>query len=479
MSRCNSSSPTNAAVGNRSAGVAESLFIAYIIQSRCLSTKSHHQLNAGFCQFGKISGEISHQTKHLDMASSEVTAQLSSLESTSNPQQRSEGYNQALETVISNFSSNDLSANLVAYVQSILSDSIGVIHSRPLLSTFVTKFKGLGDNEVKIGAGTEIVNILAPKIVSYEQQDTDLKIILADAHEAEEDFTSSAKTLQTITLDSSQRNISDNEKAQVWMRICRCYLEEDDDTNALSYLNKIKQVLYNVTDDLTRLHFQLSQARISDSQRNFLDASASYLALSLESLIDEEERLKTLSAAITCAVLAPAGPMRARQLGKIYMDDRAAETPEFSILEKIFLDRLLQPSEVAAFAAGLKEHQLAKTADGSTVLDKAVLEHNLLAISRLYQNITTESLGKLLNTDGERAEAYAAAMIESARLSGSIDQIAGIIHFNTSKDVGVDVGTMNLHAWDANVQGLAEEVERVTTVLQREEPAFYEKIMVA
>ena len=412
------------------------------------------------------------------MASSEVTAQLSSLESTSNPQQRSEGYTQALETIISSFTSNDLSANLIAYVQSILSDSIGVIHSRPLLSNFVTKFKGLADNDVKISAGTEIVQILAPKIVSYEQQDTELKLTLADAHEAEEDFTNSAKTLQTITLDSSQRNISDDEKAKVWMRICRCYLEDEDPTNALSYLNKIKQVIFGVTDRATRLQFQLSQARISDSQRNFLDASASYLALSLETVIDEEERLQALSAAITCAVLAPAGPQRARQLGKIYKDERAVETPEFSILEKIFLDRLLQPSEVAAFAAGLKDHQLAKTADGSTVLDKAVLEHNLLAISRLYQNITCTSLGTLLNTDAIRAEAYAAAMIESSRLSGSIDQIAGIIHFNTSKDAGVDVGAMDLRAWDANVQGLAEEVERVATVLQREEPAFYERVVV-
>ena len=413
------------------------------------------------------------------MASSEVTAQLSSLESTSNSQQRSEGYSKALETIISSFTDIDLSANLVAYVQSILSDSIGVIYSRPLLVDFVTRFKDLPDNDVKISAGTEIVQILAPKIVSYEQQDTEIKLILADAHEAEEDFTNSAKTLQTITLDSSQRNISDDEKAKVWMRICRCYLEEDDPTNALSYLNKIKQVIFSVTDRATRLQFQLSQARISDSQRNFLDASGSYLALSLETVIDEEERLQALSAAITCAVLAPAGPQRARQLGKIYKDERAAETPEFSILEKIFLDRLLQPSEVAAFAAGLKDHQLAKTADGSTVLDKAVLEHNLLAISRLYQNITLGSLGKLLNTDAERAEAYAAGMIESSRLSGSIDQIEGIIHFNMSKDVGVDVGTMNLRAWDANVQGLAEEVERVTTVLQREEPAFYERVMVA
>jgi COP9 signalosome complex subunit 4 len=220
--------------------------------------------------------------------------------------------------------------------------------------------------------------------------------------------------------------VTDDEKASVWMRICRCYLEENDPVNALSYLNKIKNVIFNVTDQATRLQFQLSQARINDSQRNFLDASAAYFALSNETAVDEEERLQALSAAITCAVLAPAGPLRARQLGKLYKDERASETPEHSILEKIFLDRLLSPEEVKNFASGLKDHQLAKTADGSTVLDKAVLEHNLVAASKLYQNIPIESLGLLLGTEADRAEMYTAAMIESNRLSGSIDQIAGI-----------------------------------------------------
>jgi len=410
------------------------------------------------------------------MASSNITGELSQAQSAS-PSQRSATYSFILSKIINEGGSN-LAANIVAYVQSILSDNIGVIHSRPLLSAFVEQYRNLSNNEAKIKAGTGVVDLLAPRIVSYEQQDTDIKFILADAYEKEEDFTDSAEVLQTITLDSSQRSVSDDDKARVWMRICRCYLEVDDSINAITYLNKVKQVIFSVTDQQTRLQFQLSQARIYDSQRSFLDASASYLALSNETAIDEEERVQALTAAITTAVLAPAGPPRARQLGKLYKDERAAETAEYSILEKIFLNRLLSPSEVSSFAAGLQEHQLAKTSDGSTVLDKAVLEHNLLAISRLYQNISFTNLGALLGTGAERAEQYAATMIESNRLSGSIDQIAGVIHFNT-KDGGHDMVAMNLRAWDANVQGLAEEVEKVTTMLQREEPVFFERAMVA
>ncbi|KAK6424133.1 hypothetical protein LTR95_016421 [Oleoguttula sp. CCFEE 5521] len=409
--------------------------------------------------------------------SGDVASQLHKLETSSqSPQQRADAYKTTLDTIIiSSSTDGDLSPNLIAYVNSILSDSIGVIHSRPLLSTFLERFATLS-NDTKVAAGQEILEILAPKTVSYEQQDTTLKFLLADAHEADEDFGSSAKVLQVITLDSSQRAVSDDEKAKVWMRICRCYLEEGDSTNATTYLNRVKQVIFNVTDAETRLFFALSQARISDSMRNFLDASAAYYTLSNESSIDEDERLHTLRQAITTAVLAPAGPQRARQLGRLYKDERASETPEYSILEKIFLDRLLSPSEVKTFAAELKEHQLAKTADGSTVLDKAVLEHNLLAVSRLYQNISLPSLGALLGVDADRAEEYAAGMVESGRLGGSIDQIEGVIHFGAVKgeSSGWERTAGGLRAWDVNVQGLAEEVERVTTLLQREEAAWYE-----
>ena len=40
-----------------------------------------------------------------------------------------------------------------------------------------------------------------------------------------------------------------------------------------------------------------------------------------------------------------------------------------------------------AFAAGLLRHQLATLPDGSTVLERSVMEHNLEAASKLYNNI--------------------------------------------------------------------------------------------
>src|SRR5438270_849549 len=66
--------------------------------------------------------------------------------------------------------------------------------------------------------------------------------------------------------------------------------------------------------------------------------------VSFEPQVDESERLRCLSAAITCAVLAPAGPQRSRILATLYKDERASQylPTDFAILEKMHFLRLLR-----------------------------------------------------------------------------------------------------------------------------------------
>ncbi|KAK2861155.1 hypothetical protein FQN49_004494, partial [Arthroderma sp. PD_2] len=330
----------------------------------------------------------------------------------------------------------------------------------------------------KIEVGLPAIVALQSRSTSVEEQDALLRETLADAYEEVEEYSQAARVLQGIHLDSSQRHISDEEKTRMWIRIIRLYLEDDDAGGAEMILNKIKNLPTKTEDPVLRLHFQLSQARILDARRRFLEASQEYLTVSLASGVDEEDRLQALSAAIRCVVLAPAGPQRSRALSRLYKDDRSSSLEEYSILEKIFRDQLLTEEEVANFAAGLVPHQLAQTADGLTVLDKAVIEHNLLAASRLYENIRVEDLGLILGlkatgdiTAGEKAEAYAARMLEQGRLKGTIDQIDGVISFDSEVDGDGRAGR-NLRYWDAGVQHLAEDVENVAAAIMDEFPEF-------
>ncbi len=413
------------------------------------------------------------------MASSNVKLALAEIEDPSTPQaDRPAHYNSLLKQIASGSDPSQVSSNLTVYIDAILGESVGIVVARPLLGSAVEAIKSLPNTEAKIDVGTHALQSLESRVVSFEEQDAMIREIMADAYTEQEDFIDAAKMLQGIQLESSQRKISDDAKVRTWMRICRLYIEEDDTTSAESYLNRAKNLLYKVDDTELNLQFHLSQARILDARRKFLDASAAFHSVSFTPALAEEERMHALSASITCAVLAPAGPQRSRSLAKLYKDERASEAAEFGILEKMFLDRLLSKEEVDKFASNLASHQLAKTADGSTVLAKAVIEHNLLSASRLYNNIGVKELGVLLGLDAEKAEQYAATMLEQGRLTGRIDQIDRVIFFDGVEGSGEKTDTRKtrkvagheMRKWDAKVQGIAEEVERVSSMLQAQYP---------
>lgn len=369
-----------------------------------------------------------------------------------------------------------------AVADEILDASLGVVATRSLFDDFIGKLRESDDHELWIEVGRHVIGRIATGgalASSLVEQAARLRELVATAHEANEDFAEAARALAEIPLETSQRRVPDADKAAIWVRIVRNHLEVDDSTAAEAYLNKLKNVMHTVADPELQLHFRLSAARVHDSNHQFLPAAKAYHDISLAPAVAEEERLHTLAMAIKCAILAPAGPLRSRMLGQLYKDERSAGLGEFGILESMFLDRLLSPAEVDKFAQGLAPHHLATTSDGSTVLARAVVEHNLLSASRVYLNIGFDELGVLLGLDGDKAEDTTAKMIEQGRLSGSIDQIDRIIYFGGG-DASGEKGSGRAEAQvgketrrlDSNVQALAEDLERVTDALQAEFPDF-------
>ena len=197
-------------------------------------------------------------------------------------------------------------------------------------------------------------------------------------------------------------------------------------------------------------------------------------------------------------MLAPAGPNRSRVLASLYRDERTADLPTYNILSKMFLDHILRPAEVKEFEKSLKPHQLAKIAISSndrlagkddmsdaeatstrtgpsTVLDRAVMEHNLLASSNIYNNITFRGLGALLDLTPGAAETMARKMIEQGRLRGSIDQVDKLIWFEGNREEddaqgkagglgdveeAEDTGAPFTKRWDTQIRLTAAHVSR-------------------
>jgi COP9 signalosome complex subunit 4 len=109
-------------------------------------------------------------------------------------------------------------------------------------------------------------------------------------------------------------------------------------------------------------------------------------------------------------------------------------------------------------------------ADGSTILEHAVIEHNLLAASKLYNNITFQGLGLLLEIPQNKAERIASRMITEGRMSGHIDQIDSVVHFETRQ---------MLDNWDKQIQSLCFQVNSVIDKISTTEPDWLNKTMEA
>ncbi|KAF8812475.1 hypothetical protein BYT27DRAFT_7182922 [Phlegmacium glaucopus] len=383
-------------------------------------------------------------------------------------------------------------------------DNVGLVVGRQVLSELV---KVLGEGAIKNLELRKrvVVDTLAtvqPRIVSYEEQVNTLRFQLADLLEEEEEWSEAARVLMGISLDSGQRSIGDAEKLRVYVRIVRLLLEDEDSVQAETYYNRAALLVHSAHDRETLLQFKLCQARISDYSRKFLEAASRYHELSYVGEIDEEERRHMLLAAVTCAVLAPAGPNRSRVLASLYRDERTADLPTYNILSKMFLDHILRPAEVKEFEKSLKPHQLAKIAISSndrlasagkddisdaepttstrtgpsTVLDRAVMEHNLLASSNIYNNITFGGLGALLDLTPGAAETMARKMIEQGRLRGSIDQVDKLIWFEGNREEddaqgkagglgdveeAEDTGAPFTKRWDTQIRLTAAHVESI------------------
>lgn len=214
--------------------------------------------------------------------------------------------------------------------------------------------------------------------------------------------------------------------------------------------------------------YKICYARVLDYRRKFIEAAQRYNELSYRTIVDEMERLRALKKALICTILASAGQQRSRMLATLFKDERCQQLPAYAILEKMYLDRIIRRSELLEFEALLQPHQKATTVDGTTILDRAIFEHNLLSASKLYNNITFEELGALLEIPAKKAESIASQMISEGRMNGYIDQISGIVHFE-SREI--------LPLWDRQIQSLCYQVNSIIEKIGVAEPEWMQKTL--
>ncbi|KAI9615529.1 hypothetical protein H4Q26_011470 [Puccinia striiformis f. sp. tritici PST-130] len=280
------------------------------------------------------------------------------------PQQaKSKAYSELLRSLFEPPRTDESVRSISQFVSNIVQDLIGLLISKTVLSELVslidTELNGADQIDFKRNLLESILEQpdLSGRTVRFEEQISSLRESLASLLEAQEDWSEAAKALQGIPLDGTHRNVSQDYRLNTYIRIVRLLLEDDNATNAESYLNRASLLIPESKDEATILAFKLSQARILDSKRKFEEATA-----------------------VVCGVLAPAGPNRTRLLTSLFRDERSVNLSDYKILSKMVLGQIIKDHEMVEFEKRLKPHQLAKLpkilAPQSTKLKKLITFKN-------------------------------------------------------------------------------------------------------
>ncbi|XP_077295912.1 COP9 signalosome subunit 4 [Arctopsyche grandis] len=361
----------------------------------------------------------------------------------------------------------ELTETLKIFIEAIVNENVSLVISRQLLTDVSTHLTLLPD-DVSREVSHYTLDKVQPRVISFEEQVASIRQHLADIYERNHNWKEAANVLVGIPLETGQKQYSVDYKLETYLRIARLYLEDDDPIQAEAFVNRASLLQSETNDEQLQIYYKVCYARVLDYRRKFIEAAQRYNELSYRPIIHEDERITCLRNALICTVLASAGQQRSRMLATLFKDERCQQLPAYSILEKMYLDRIIRRSELQEFEALMQTHQKASTVDGSSILDRAVFEHNLLSASKLYNNITFEELGALLEIPPSKAERIASQMITEGRMNGYIDQIDSIVHFET-REV--------LPQWDRQIQSLCYQVNSIIEKIAAKEPDWMAGVM--
>ncbi|RXG73800.1 COP9 signalosome complex subunit 4, partial [Armadillidium vulgare] len=376
----------------------------------------------------------------------------------------------------------------------LVKETVSLVISRQLLSDIAAQLTTLKDNVAKqmshhilkkavyLSSLNTVINpnsnfymecfkisIVRPRVISFEEQVASIRQHLADIYEREGQWREAAEVLTGIPLETGQKQYTVDYKLETYLKIARLYLEDDDPVQGEAYINRASILQAESKNEQLQIYYKVCYARVLDYRRKFIEAAQRYNELSYKPIIHEDERMEALKKALICTVLASAGQQRSRMLGTLFKDERCQNLPCYNILEKMHLDRIIKHDELTEFASMLQPHQRATIADvSSTILDRAVTEHNLLAASKLYNNITFNELGSLLQITSASAEKIASQMITEGRMKGYIDQIDGILYFE---------GREALPQWDKQIQSLCFQVNTIIECIHSAYPEWVTKVI--
>ncbi|VDK47300.1 unnamed protein product [Cylicostephanus goldi] len=293
---------------------------------------------------------------------------------------------------------------LVTVMKSVIAIEAGSqVVSRQLITAVVSKVESYKSDEKSLRILAEaVLGVLDTTSIAFDEQKCTIRTILAGLHEGAGRFVEAAETLKKISTDSAQRPCSPAQKMALYLRIGRLLLDSGDCAEAEQYVNRASLLQTEKDCESFNVEYKAIYARVLDGRRKFTDAAQRYHELSLVNDLPEADQKTALSRSITCTILAAPGSARSRMLNTLFKDPRAAQLPSFPLLEKLYLDRLIKANELVEFERELQPHQRTNE-HGQSIVEGVIVEHNMTAVSRLYNNIALPTLAELLGISVEKS----------------------------------------------------------------------------
>ena len=311
-----------------------------------------------------------------------------------------------------------------------------------MVERVATRLKDLEKDQI-MNFGPKMIEMMASKTLANELNEYKIRKELSAAYSYNEEYQLAGRTLADMHLDQVKEyliriiplfsKLGVQNLVEAYVLITEYFLYAQNNADAYSYITKAAQHIDEITDMYTVLKYKYCYAQVHDANHKFNQAASLYLELSQKGAfgVPDTELQAFLNKAVACTILAPAGTQRSRLLTLLYKDERTRLIEHFDLVEKMYLERFIKMSEVKKFEEGLQAHQKAMTAENYTVLQKAVLEHNVLALSKIYTNISFDQLTKLLELSLDKAELLVASMISEGKIKAHINQSDRFVYFES------------------------------------------------
>lgn len=205
-------------------------------------------------------------------------------------------------------------------------------------------------------------------------------------------------------------------------------------------------------------------AVILEGKRRFLDAATKYYAAAKTSQLFAS---KVLPKAFVCAVLAPQSERQKSILKQLAADEcRKYLGSSAAIVQRTHKHQLLRKAEADTIKSlGTPSQNASINNSGRSLLDVAIIRHNIHAVAAVYYNITIDELAAALGISEDDTEGEVHSMILSGLLAASIDQGNGLIAFQAD-------AAAPLREWDETINTVCVDVAAVADAIERECPTL-------